>query len=99
MTYVQTAPAYVPSSTVYVIPDTQTYQYYNNYYHRTTVIIILRRLVLSVGVIFLWLRRRLSRRILPRRLGWWLSGGWHGVAAGIADSSTNFVLFTPAGFA
>ena len=27
-TYVQT----VPSSTVYVIPDTQTYQYYNNYY-------------------------------------------------------------------
>jgi len=28
-TYVQT----VPSSTVYVIPDTQTYQYYNNYYH------------------------------------------------------------------
>ena len=26
--YVQT----VPSSTVYVIPDTQTYQYYNNYY-------------------------------------------------------------------
>jgi uncharacterized membrane protein YgcG len=30
--YVQTAPAYVPSSTVYVIPDTQTYQYYNNYY-------------------------------------------------------------------
>ena len=31
-TYVQTAPAYVPSSTVYVIPDTQTYQYYNNYY-------------------------------------------------------------------
>ena len=23
---------YVPSSTVYVIPDTQTYQYYNNYY-------------------------------------------------------------------
>ena len=32
VTYVQTAPAYVPSSTVYVIPDTQTYQYYNNYY-------------------------------------------------------------------
>jgi hypothetical protein len=30
VTYVQTAPAYVPSSTVYVIPDTQTYQYYNN---------------------------------------------------------------------
>jgi hypothetical protein len=28
VTYVQT----VPSSTVYVIPDTQTYQYYNNYY-------------------------------------------------------------------
>ena len=26
-------PAYVPSSTVYVIPDTQTYQYYDNYYH------------------------------------------------------------------
>jgi hypothetical protein len=33
VTYVQTAPAYGPSSTVYVIPDTQTYQYYNNYYH------------------------------------------------------------------
>ena len=32
VTYVQTAPAYVPSSMVYVIPDTQTYQYYNNYY-------------------------------------------------------------------
>jgi uncharacterized membrane protein YgcG len=32
VSYVQTAPAYVPSSTVYVIPDTQTYQYYNNYY-------------------------------------------------------------------
>ena len=32
VTYVQTAPAYVPSSTVYVIPDTQTYRYYNNYY-------------------------------------------------------------------
>jgi hypothetical protein len=31
-TYVQTAPAYVPSSTVYVIPDTQTYQYYYNNY-------------------------------------------------------------------
>jgi hypothetical protein len=28
VTYVQT----VPSSAVYVIPDTQTYQYYNNYY-------------------------------------------------------------------
>jgi len=28
VTYVQT----VPSSSVYVIPDTQTYQYYNNYY-------------------------------------------------------------------
>ena len=28
VTYVQT----VPSSTVYVIPDTQTYRYYNNYY-------------------------------------------------------------------
>jgi uncharacterized membrane protein YgcG len=28
VTYVQP----VPSSTVYVIPDTQTYQYYNNYY-------------------------------------------------------------------
>jgi hypothetical protein len=33
VTYVQTAPAYVPSSTVYVIPDTQTYRYYNNYYY------------------------------------------------------------------
>ena len=35
VTYVQTAPAYVPSSTVYVIPDTQSYQYANwyNYYH------------------------------------------------------------------
>jgi len=27
----QPAVTYVPSSTVYVIPDTQTYQYYNNY--------------------------------------------------------------------
>ncbi len=33
VTYVQPAPAYVPSSTVYVIPDTQTYRYYNNYYY------------------------------------------------------------------
>jgi hypothetical protein len=35
VTYVQTAPAYVPSSTVYVIPDTQSYQYaaWYNYYH------------------------------------------------------------------
>jgi uncharacterized membrane protein YgcG len=32
VTYVQTAPAYVPASTVYVIPNTQAYQYYNNYY-------------------------------------------------------------------
>lgn len=31
--YVQTMPAYVPSSTVYIIPDTQTYNYYA-YYHR-----------------------------------------------------------------
>src|ERR1700690_1781221 len=28
VTYVQTTPAYVPSPTVYVIPDTQTYNYY-----------------------------------------------------------------------
>lgn len=27
VTYVETTPAYVPSSTVYVIPDTQTYRY------------------------------------------------------------------------
>src|ERR1700690_4310076 len=32
VTYIQTAPAYVPSSTVYVIPNTQAYQHYNNYY-------------------------------------------------------------------
>src|SRR5208282_4036939 len=32
VTYVQTTPAYVPSSTVYVIPDTQTYQYGTYYY-------------------------------------------------------------------
>jgi hypothetical protein len=34
-TYVQTPPAYVPSSTVYVIPDTQSYQYaaWYDYYH------------------------------------------------------------------
>ena len=32
VTYVQTAPAYVPSSTVYVIPDTQTYNYDAYYY-------------------------------------------------------------------
>jgi uncharacterized membrane protein YgcG len=30
--FVQTAPAYVPASTVYVMPDTQTYDYYS-YYH------------------------------------------------------------------
>lgn len=34
VTYVQTAPAYVPSSTVYIIPDTQTSSYYSYYYHR-----------------------------------------------------------------
>ena len=35
VTYVQTAPAYVPSSTVYIIPDTQTYEYDAWYYgHR-----------------------------------------------------------------
>ena len=28
----QPATTYVPSSSVYVIPDTQTYRYYNNYY-------------------------------------------------------------------
>jgi len=33
VTYVETAPAYVPSSTVYIIPDTQTYAYYA-YYHQ-----------------------------------------------------------------
>ena len=33
VTYVQPAPANVPSSSVYVIPDTQTYRYYNNYYY------------------------------------------------------------------
>jgi uncharacterized membrane protein YgcG len=32
VTYVETTPAYVPSSTVYVIPDTQTYQYDAWYY-------------------------------------------------------------------
>jgi hypothetical protein len=32
VTYVEAAPAYTPSSTVYVIPDTQTYDYYNWYY-------------------------------------------------------------------
>jgi hypothetical protein len=32
VTYVETAPAYVPSSTVYVIPDTQTYRYNAWYY-------------------------------------------------------------------
>jgi len=32
VTYVQTTPAYVPSSTVYIIPDTQTYQYDAWYY-------------------------------------------------------------------
>jgi hypothetical protein len=32
VTYGQTTPTYVPSSTVYVIPDTQTYRYYNSYY-------------------------------------------------------------------
>lgn len=31
--YVQTAPASVPTSTVYVMPDTQTYDYYSYYYH------------------------------------------------------------------
>ncbi len=30
-TYVQAAPTYVPASTVYVIPDTQTYNYYAGY--------------------------------------------------------------------
>jgi hypothetical protein len=33
VTYVQTAPAYVPASTVYIIPDTRTYSY-NTYYYR-----------------------------------------------------------------
>lgn len=33
VTYVETTPAYVPSSTVYIIPDTQTYNYYV-WYHR-----------------------------------------------------------------
>jgi hypothetical protein len=32
VTYVQTTPAYVPSSTVYIIPDTQTYRYNAWYY-------------------------------------------------------------------
>ena len=40
VTYVQTAPAYVPSSAVYVIPDTQTYRDYNNIIIRPTVITI-----------------------------------------------------------
>ena len=35
VTYVQSTPAYVPSSTVYIIPDTQTYEYDAWYYsHR-----------------------------------------------------------------
>jgi hypothetical protein len=32
VTYVETTPAYVPSSTVYIIPDTQTYRYDAWYY-------------------------------------------------------------------
>ena len=32
VTYVETTPAYVPSSTVYVIPDTQTYRYDSWFY-------------------------------------------------------------------
>jgi len=36
VTYVQSTPAYVPSSTVYIIPDTQTYEYDAWYYsHRS----------------------------------------------------------------
>jgi hypothetical protein len=33
VTYVPVDPIYVPSSSVYVIPDTQTYQYYAYSYH------------------------------------------------------------------
>jgi hypothetical protein len=67
VTYVQTAPAYVPSSTVYVIPDTQTYQYYGGPYYSYPY----------YGGYYGWPAVSLSFGWGGRYGGGWHGGGWH----------------------
>ena len=78
VSYVETAPDYTPSSTVYVIPDTQTYDYDTYLLLSVCQLSVCRllRLVLSRRFIFVRIRRRMGRLFpwwFPRWCSCWLS--------------------------